>query len=232
MRVIKLSGDLKNSVKDLNGDAIPSMMRKKIFVAASLIFIGVAARLWLYNFLPSTPHIYITLAGIKQPLFMMDIFFVVAAISLIAGRYLGSLFAFLIPLSIMAITDILIGNTIIFLFTWSGFALLGSIGYLSRKKGVLHFFGYSVAGIIAYDLWTNFGCWMGWYSHDISGLLLCYALAIPFMLWHLLATMTVLPLFTIPFEKSMVQREIVSKEAKIATLPTALLMALSIFTLL
>ena len=228
---MRLSGNSRNSVKNLNKDAIPSMMRKKALIAASLIFIGVAARLWLYKFLPSTPHIYITLAGIKQPLFMMDMFFVIAAISLIGGRYLGGYFSILIPLSIMAITDLLIGNTMIFLFTWSGFALLGSIGYLSRTKNVFHFFGYSAAGVIAYDLWTNFGCWIGWYSHDINGLLLCYTLAIPFMLWHLMATMAILPLFVAPFEKSTMERD-VARKAKIATLPTALLMILSIFTVI
>ena len=196
-----MSGDSKNLVKNLKGWCITHLMKRKIVTASVLISIGVAARLWLYNSLPSTPHIYINLAGVKQPLFMIDVFFVIASISLIAGRYLGSFYSLLIPLAIMAITDIIIGNTLIFLFTWSGFALIGSIGCISRQRSMLRFFGYSVAAIVAYDLWTNFGCWLGWYSHDLNGLILCYVLALPFMLWHLVSTLTILPLFAIPFEK-------------------------------
>jgi len=221
---------LKNLVKNLKGLSISHLMKKKLLIALTLLFIGIASRLWLYNFLPSTPHIYITLAGIKQPIFMMDIFFVIAAISLVAGRYLGSYFSFLLPLSIMAVTDIIIGNSMIFLFTWSGFTLMGSIGYASRQRKMLSFFGFSIIAVIAYDLWTNFGCWLGWYSHDLNGLLLCYTLAIPFMLWHLVSTLAILPLFSLPFEKANVVTNV--KYEKYSTIPTAFLMMMSIFIIL
>lgn len=208
-----------------------SLRVRKIGIAALLIFIGIVARIWLYKFLPSTPHIYITLHGIKQPLFMMDMFFIIAAISLISGKYLGGYSGFIIPFSIMAITDFIIGNNIIFLFTWSGFAMMGFIGYLMRKKTFLKFYGYSLFAIILYDIWTNFGCWVGWYSHDLQGLMLCYTLALPFMFWHIISTLAILPAFAIPFEKAnlIASEKALEKYATISS--TIFLMALSITAL-
>ena len=173
-------------------------MRKKILLSFVLISIGVLSRIWLYKILPSIPHIYITLAGARQPLFMMDVFFVIAGISLISGRYLGDLFTFAIPLSIMIITDILIGNSMIFLFTWSGFVFMAITGYITHKKSIFQFFGFGIISVIMYDIWTNFGCWIGWYPHNLQGLSLCYTLAIPFTLWHLLSTTIAITVIVLP----------------------------------
>ena len=231
MKVMRLNGDLNNSVKDLKGIHILNSMKRKILLSLGLILAGVIARLWLYNIMPSTPHIYITLAGIKQPMFMMDVFFVIAAISLITGRYLGSHFTFIIPLAIMGITDAIIGNTAIFLFTWSGFAMMAAIGYTSRGHGFTNFFGRSIFAVITYDIWTNFGSWLGWYNHDLNGLLLCYTLAIPFMLWHLLSTMLLLPVMAMPLERLQEHEyEMISKKAVVS--PIMALMAVSIISLL
>lgn len=54
---------------------------QQIIIALSLIVIGVTGRIFLRDLLPHTPHIYITLNGITQPVFMMDMFFIVAIIS-------------------------------------------------------------------------------------------------------------------------------------------------------
>jgi len=228
---MKLNGNWKNSVKDLKGSHILNSMRRKILLSLGLIIAGVIARLWLYNIMPATPHIYITLAGIKQPMFMMDVFFVVAAISLVAGRYLGGHFTFIIPLAIMGITDVIIGNTAIFLFTWSGFAMMAAIGHYSTGKSFTTFFGGSIAAVVAYDIWTNFGSWLGWYAHDLNGLLLCYTLAIPFMLWHIVSTMLLLPVMAMPLEGLQEHgHEIISKKAVVS--PLMALMAASIISLL
>ncbi|HEC75975.1 MAG TPA: hypothetical protein ENI33_01800 [Thermoplasmatales archaeon] len=206
-------------------------MRKKILLSLTIILIGILSRIWLYKILPSTPHIYITLAGARQPLFMMDVFFVIAGISLISGRYLGDLFTFVVPLSIMVITDILIGNTMIFLFTWSGFVFMAITGYITYKKSIFQFFGFGILSVIMYDLWTNFGCWIGWYEHTIEGLILCYTVAIPFMLWHLISTALILPLFSIPLEKVELSRNMhLSKY--ISTSPAIFLIIASILSVI
>ncbi len=105
----------------------------------------------------------------------------------------------------MILTDIIIGNNWILLFTWSGFALLGIIGYLLKTSNSLtiekipRVLGAGVGGILLYDIWTNFGTWLGgWYTHTFEGLVLCYIYALPFMFWHLLSTTITLTLVIVP----------------------------------
>ena len=179
---------------------------KRITMAIVLISIGVLLRLLLYNNLPGSPSIYITINEITQPMFMMDLFFVVAIISLLSGLLLGGYYTFIVPISVMMISDIIIGNNWILLFTWSGFAILGLIGFLLKKKQCLSLkkiptlLGTSILGILFYDLWTNFGTWLGGfgYTYTWEGLALCYTRALPFMFWHLLSTTGVLILVLIP----------------------------------
>ena len=177
---------------------------QQIVIALSLIVVGVAGRIFLRNFLPNTPHIYITLNGITQPVFMMDMFFVVAAISLFSGILLKGYYSFIVPLSVMLITDFYYGNTYIFLFTWSGFTFIAFIGYLTKKglsfnpKSVIKITGAGIGSILLYDAWTNFGCWLGWYPHSLNGLVTCFVLALPFALWHLVSATSLITAISIP----------------------------------
>ena len=176
----------------------------KIVTASVLIVLGVVGRLTLSELLPSSPSFYITLNGITQPMFMMDLFFLIAIISILSGLLLKSYYVFIVPLSIMLITDIIIGNNYIFLFTWSGFAMIGLIGYILKIKNKFTMqktpliFGAGIGSVLLYDLWTNFGCWIGWYPHNLQGLSLCYTLAIPFTLWHLLSTTIAITVIVLP----------------------------------
>ena len=89
----------------------------KIFTASILILLGVVGRLTLTKFLPSSPSIYLTINGITQPMFMMDLFFVIAIVSILAGILLKGYYVLLVPIAVMTITDIIIGNSFIFVFT-------------------------------------------------------------------------------------------------------------------
>lgn len=188
----------------------------KIGTASVLIILGVVGRLTLSELLPRSPSLYITVNGITQPMFMMDLFFIIAIVSLLSGLLLKSYYVFIVPLSIMLITDIIMGNNIIFLFTWSGFAMIGLIGYILKTKNKFTLkntpllFGAGIGSVLLYDLWTNFGCWLGWYPHNFQGLLLCYTLAIPFTLWHLLSTTIAIAVIVLPI--------VYLKEHKIITL--------------
>jgi len=176
----------------------------KIFIASALIIVGVIGRLAFLEFLPSSPSIYLTLNGITQPMFMMDLFFLIAIICILSGLLLKSYFVFLVPLSIMLVTDIIIGNNFIFLFTWSGFATIGIISYILKSKNKFTIqktpliFGASIGSVLIYDLWTNLGCWLGWYPNTIEGLTLCFTNALPFTLWHLLSTTAALIFIVLP----------------------------------
>lgn len=180
--------------------------KNRILIAILLIFIGVITRIILHNNLPSPPSIYITINGLTQPMFMFDLFFVIAIISLLSGLILGGYYSFIVPISTMIISDILIGNNWIILFTWSGFAIIGLIGYILKTKNktnIKHipgFLGVGICGILLYDIWTNFGTWLGgWgYSYTWEGLALCYTKALPFMLWHLLSTTIAMVIVIVP----------------------------------
>ncbi len=177
----------------------------RIMLAVFLITIGSIIRILLHNNLPGSPSIYITVNGITQPMFMLDLFFIVAIISLVSGILLGGYYTFIVPISVMIITDFVIGNNWIAIFTWSGFAILGLIGYFIKKKKSLtlthipRIFGLGIGAILLYDIWTNFGTWLGgWYTHTWGGLVLCYTKALPFMFWHLLSTSIAMVLVILP----------------------------------
>lgn len=176
----------------------------KISIAFLLILFGVIGRLTLFKLLPNSPSLYITLNGITQPMFMMDLFFLVAIISIISALLLKSYYVLIVPITIMLITDIILGNNYIFLFTWSGFAIIGLIAYMLKIKNKFTIqktpliFGAGIGSVLLYDLWTNFGCWLGWYPHNLAGLTLCYTMALPFILWHLLSTTLAIAFIVLP----------------------------------
>lgn len=200
--------------------------KNRLLAGILLIILGISIRLILQN------------------VFFLDLFFVIAVISFLSGLLLGGYYTFIIPISIMIITDLIIGNNMILLFTWSGFAVIGLIGYLMKtrhsltlKKAPL-FLGAGIGSILVYDLWTNFGCWLGWYPKTIGGLTTCYLNAAPFTLWHLLSTATVLTVVLIPIlylkqQKSLNIKYSIKPLEKHATIAVpAILMILAILTLL
>jgi len=170
--------------------------KNKIIIAISLIAIGSIIRILFHANLPAFKSTFITINGVTQSMFILDLFFIVAIIAIISGLALGGYYTFIVPITIMIITDIAIGNNWILLFTWSGFAILGLLGFLLKSKRNLSykniptFLGVGIVGILIYDLWTNFGTWLGGfgYAPNFSGLAQCYTMALPFMLWHLLST--------------------------------------------
>ena len=226
---------LKNIIED----------KKRIMLAILLIAIGSITRILLHNNLPGSPSMFITINGVTQPMFMLDLFFVVAIISLVSGLILGGYYTFIVPISVMIITDIVIGNNWILLFTWSGFAILGLIGYFLKKKKSLtikhvpRILGLGVGGILLYDIWTNFGTWLGgWYTHTWEGLALCYTRALPFMFWHLLSTTIAMVLIIVPMiylkehKLTIPEFQIKPLENKISIAIPALLMVLALVSLL
>ena len=178
--------------------------KSKIIIASLLIILGIVGRLTISELLPNTPSLYLNIGGITQPMFMMDLFFIVAIIALLSGLLLGSYYAFIVPISVILITDIILGNDYIFLFTWSGFAMIGLVGYILKAKNKFTvkkaptIFGAGIGSVLIYDLWTNFGCWLGWYPHNIAGLSTCYTVALPFMLWHILSTTIAIAVIVLP----------------------------------
>ena len=160
----------------------------KLLGAAALIALGVLGRVALRPFVPE-----------GSALIAFDLFAIIGIISVLAGVLLGGYYSLIVPLSAMAVSDAILGNGMIFVFTWSGFAMMGVLGLQARKSRApdatfgLRLTGIGVAGILAFDVWTNVGWWALFYPHNAGGLAACFAMALPFMIGHVLTTAAVLP---------------------------------------
>ena len=119
---------------------------------------------------------------------------------LIAASYVGKKEALGLTFLIMLISDLIIGNTNIFLFTWSGFLIpaffAGNLFSKKRFKGIKRVGFGTFLGLGAnffFFLWTNFGVWVldtfGMYPKTLEGLMMSYINAIPFWRNQLLSTL-------------------------------------------
>ncbi len=107
----------------------------------------------------------------------------VMAIALFGGTYLPKRWAILLPLTIVIISDAMIGwhNTI--LFTWGAFVLTGMLAWWIRQApSAGRIIGGALTGATLFFLITNLGVWLvgGLYPRTAAGLWQCYVAAIPF----------------------------------------------------
>jgi hypothetical protein len=136
--------------------------KEKIIAVLILILVGVS-----YRLIPHPPN-----------------FAPVAAISLFSGFFFRRYFI-LIPISIMLMSDIVIGfyDWKLMMAVYSSFVLVCFLGIILRKrKSVLFLIGSSLLGSVLFFILTNLAVWIfaSWYPHNFTGLIECYAMAIPF----------------------------------------------------
>lgn len=136
----------------------------------------------------------------------------VTAAALLSGRYLGRKWAVAVPLAIMALTDLVIGTTYIFLFTWSAYIVIGLLAsqllnvncQLSNVKCVLYASSLGVGASIWFYLFTNFGVWFlddwGMYSPTFKGLIDAYIMGIPFLRYNIIGNLVFVPSFFLAVE--------------------------------
>ena len=87
------------------------------------------------------------------------------------------------------ITDLIIGFHETILFTWGSVILIGIISKYFNRSILFRLFGALVGAVIFYLL-TNFGVWIGGlYEYDITGLITCFTLALPFFVNTLISTL-------------------------------------------
>jgi hypothetical protein len=224
--------------------------KQKIMISCLLIIIGVISRITLHDFFN----------GLNNPFGsngFLDVFFIIALISLLSGILLGKFYVFIVPICVIAITDIFYGivdpintalwSTWLFLFTTSGYVFIALLGLYSRNKSEFNMnfipkiLGIGIIGIISYDIWTNFGFWLsysklGFYPQTLGGLISVFTGGIPFMLWHILSTSFALILVSIPLvlykEKYKLSQRTILKPTENAYILGAsiVLMILSIIT--
>jgi hypothetical protein len=133
----------------------------------------------------------------------------VTAITLLSATKLKAPYSFLAPFITIIVSDTLIGNTNIFLFTWSGFALAFILGLLAKRKlanlclsTLLRYEGLAVASVLVFYFWTNFGVVLttNMYPLSLGGYQLSLIMALPFLKMQLISAVLTMPILVIAWE--------------------------------
>ena len=179
----------------------PQISQMNIILAIIFIIIGVLTRT-IFHFGPNTEF--------------------VTALTLASAYYfVNKKFALIVPLAIMFFSDLIIGNTTIYLFTWSGFLITFLIGELASNKRFkklvnssflkkfLFIESIAILSTIIFFLWTNFGVVVlgNMYSHDINGLILSYINGLPFLRPQIIGNIVFTPAVFITVE-SFIKKKI------------------------
>lgn len=119
-------------------------------------------------------------------------FTAIGAIALFGGLYLERKQAFWLPIIAMFVSDIFIGfyNPYVMASVYIGFALTVFLGqYLKNKIRLVNVALAALAGSVIFFLLTNTAVWAfgTMYTHNLSGLLESYYLALPFWRNEILA---------------------------------------------
>ncbi len=123
----------------------------------------------------------------------------------LSAYFLGGKYSFWLTFLVIAISDRFIGNSKIFLFTWSGFlipalfsARLINFLKLRLKLKQLNLIITGLSANFFFYIWTNLGVWLldswGLYSKDPAGLVRCYINALPFLKNQVCSSLIFIPL--------------------------------------
>ena len=113
----------------------------------------------------------------------------ILSIALLSSLYIKNKYSILLPLSIMLISDILLGGNPMVHWVYLSIVLIILIGYFT-KNTFKSIFITSIFSSILFFMISNFGVWLsGGYSFTLSGLILCYYMAIPFFKNTLISTL-------------------------------------------
>jgi len=130
-------------------------------------------------------------------------FEIITALTLVSAVFLGRVWGIVVPLSIIAITDVVIGNSPVLIFTWSAFAIIGIFGWIfsklnikSAKLKVVGLTGVGIVSSIFFFLYTNFGWWLvtNMYPHTLGGLIQSYVMGLPFFKNNLIGNLIFVPI--------------------------------------
>ena len=154
------------------------MALHKTAIAILLIVLAVAERVW-FDLGPNVE--------------------LVTLMSLLAAIWLSRKAAVVVALGSLIASDLLIGNSNIFLFTWSGFTVIGwaawFIARFSSFKRILAAGAFGLTSAVWFYLWTNFGVWLigNLYPATFSGLIQSYYMGLPFLKLQAVSNLLILP---------------------------------------
>ena len=110
------------------------------------------------------------------------------ALSFYVPAFLGIKYLPIVIVSFL-FTDAIIGFHSTVLYTWGSVIIIGFISKYFVKGIIKRVFG-SLVGVLIFFIISNFGVWtIGNYGYSINGLILCYAMALPFFGYNLVSTL-------------------------------------------
>jgi len=132
----------------------------------------------------------------------------VTGVTLAGAYFIKCKYSASVPVAIMFISDLIIGNSAIYIFTWSAFGITWLLGRalnsdrfskIFEKLGIFKLFAVSELGGVAFTiffyLWTNLGVVVvsNLYPKTLSGLLMSYKMGVPFLVPQLIGNMIIVP---------------------------------------
>lgn len=147
------------------------------------------------------------------------------AAAFLAAVLLRNRVAAFAPLVVVAVSDLVLGNSAVLLFTWTAWAAIGLASLWARRtSGARRFgaaLGFGVGGSVFFFLWTNFGVWLGaegtYYSAGLDGLVASYVAGVPFLRPMLVGNLVLLPMAA--GVAALVERLERASETQLAALP-------------
>lgn len=136
-------------------------------------------------------------------------FELVTAILVLSATRLSRPANILVPVLVIGISDVLIGNTTIILFTWSGFLATWGISFLGKSKltdklgsNLVKVAGMGILGVLFFYFWTNFGVVVttNMYSHNLAGYGESLVMALPFLRNQLVSAILMTPALFVVYE--------------------------------
>ena len=125
----------------------------------------------------------------------------ILSIALLSGAYFKNKLSFIIPFSIIVISDLYIGNFNMAFWVYISYLLIFMLGRLYISDITYrNIFISSFAGSIIFFLITNFGTWVIGYPKTINGFLSCFTLALPFYKNTLLSSLFYSTIFYLLYE--------------------------------
>ena len=144
---------------------------------------------------------FFVLAFLERTLFDLGPNIELITLALVVSTfYINKKTAFILTLATIALSDIILGNTNIFIFTWTGFLIPIVFLNVFKKLKASVFLGTltGVSANIFFFIWTNFGVWAldswGMYPNTLQGLVQSYINGLPFLRYQLISTLIFVPL--------------------------------------
>ena len=138
------------------------MLQPRLLILISMILVAAASRL-----IPHPPNVTS-----------------LTALALFGGAYFSDRrLAFLVPLTALFLSDLVLGFYHHMEVVYLSFALIGAIGlWLQKRRTALPIAGAALASSVLFFVLTNFGVWAfdALYPKTLEGLIACYVAAIPF----------------------------------------------------